>query len=145
MAEGSTVGMGGCISASQSFAWFSERWDMTEIRMRWPHLTKNDQAHIACFETLAQLALAMTAVARVRTKHFRFILPAASDTTSAESGVNRLFTTSEPLSGFLKIVAAWSAHSKMYASHSRMWQARKLSGQTSSVVTAYPQISASRT
>ena len=55
----------------------------------------------------------MTAVARMRTKHFRFVLPAASDNTAAEAGVNRLFTTSEPLSGFLKIVAEWSAHSNV--------------------------------
>ena len=113
MAEGSTVGIGGWISTSQSFAWFSEQWDMTEVRKHWPQLTKNAQAYIACFETLAQLALAMTAVARMRTKHFRFVLPAASDNTSAESGVNRLFTTTEPLSHFLQIVAAWSAHANV--------------------------------
>ena len=35
MAEGSTVGVGGWISASQSFAWFSEQWDMTEVRKHW--------------------------------------------------------------------------------------------------------------
>ena len=86
---------------------------MTEVRRHWPQLTKNAQAYIACFETLAQLALAMTAVARMRTKHFRFTLPAASDNTSAESGINRLFTTTEPLSHFLQIVAAWSAHANV--------------------------------
>ena len=85
----------------------------TEVRKHWPQLTKNAQAYIACFETLAQLALAMTAVARMRTKHFRFTLPAASDNTSAESGINRLFTTTEPLSHFLQIVAAWSAHANV--------------------------------
>ena len=111
MAEGTKVGIGGWISTSQSFAWFSEQWDMTEVRQHWPHLTKKAQAYIACFETIAQLALAMTAVSRMHTKHFRFVLPAASDNTAAESGINRLFTTSEPLSGFLKTVAEWSAHS----------------------------------
>ena len=113
MAGGSTVGVGGWISTSQSFAWFSEQWDMTEVRKHWPQLTKNAQAYIACFETVAQLALAMTAVARMRTKHFRFTLPAASDNTSAESGINRLFTTTEPLSTFLQTVAAWSAHANV--------------------------------
>ena len=113
MAEGSTVGVGGWISTSESFARFSEQWDMTEVRKHWPQLTKNAQAYIACFETLAQLALAMTAVARMRAKHFRFTLPAASDNTSAESGINRLFTTTEPLSTFLQTVAAWSAHANV--------------------------------
>ena len=90
----------------------SEQWDIREVRQRWPNLDKNAQAYIACFETMAQLALAMTAVSRMRAKHLRFVLPAASDNTAAESGVNRLFTTTdlEPLSGFPKIVAAWSAH-----------------------------------
>ena len=85
----------------------------SEVRQHWPHLTKRAQAYIACFETTARLALAMIAVSRMRAKHFRFVLPAASDNTAAESGINRLFTTSEPLSGFLKIVAEWSAHSNV--------------------------------
>ena len=83
------------------------------VGRRWPHLTKKAQAYIACFKTIAQLALAMTAVARVHTKHFRFVLPAASDKTAAESGINRLFTTSELLSDFLQTVAEWSARSNV--------------------------------
>ena len=47
------------------------------------------------------------------TKHFRFVLPSASDNTAAESSINRLFTTSDPLSGFLKTVAEWSARSNV--------------------------------
>ena len=97
VAEGSTVGIRGWLSTSQSFAWFSEQ---TEVRQRWPHLTIRVQAYVACFETVAQLALAMTAVSRMHTKHFRFVLPSASNNTAAEAGINRLFTTSEPLSGF---------------------------------------------
>ena len=109
MAEGELVGIGGWISTSSQLLWFSESWHMTEVRKFWPALVKHAQAYIACFETLAQLALAMLAYRRLQSKHFKFVLPSASDNTAAEAGVNKLFTTTEPLSQFLKQVAAWSA------------------------------------
>ena len=37
-----------------------------------------------------------------------FILPTASDNTAAESGINKLFSTTEPLASFLKLVADWA-------------------------------------
>ena len=70
MAEGDAVGIGGWISASTAFLWFSESWSMTELRRHWPQLTKSAQPYIACFETLAQLALAMLAHRRLRSRHF---------------------------------------------------------------------------
>ena len=51
----------------------------------------------------------MLAFRRLQSKHFKFVLPSASDNTAAEAGINKLFTTTEPLSFFLKQVAAWSA------------------------------------
>ena len=109
VAEGDAVGIGGWISASSDFFWFSESWTMTEIRSHWPQLTKSAQPYIACFETLAQLALAMIAHRRLHSRHFNFVLPTASDNTAAEAGINKLFTTTEPLCIFLKLVASWSA------------------------------------
>ena len=70
MAEGDTVGIGGWISPSSDFFWFSESWTMTEIRSHWPQLAKPAQPYIACFETLAQLALAMIAHRRLHSRHF---------------------------------------------------------------------------
>ena len=113
MAEGDTVGVGGWISAASDFIWFAESWSMTEVRSLWPELTKTAQAYIACFETLAQLALAMVAHRRLHSRHFKFVLPTASDNTSAEAGINKLFTTTEPLCRFLKLVAAWSAQNNV--------------------------------
>ena len=52
---------------------------MTEVRKYWPSLNKHAQAYIACFETLAQLALAMLAFRRLQSKPFKFVLPSASD------------------------------------------------------------------
>ena len=118
-ADGNLVGIGGWISTSTQFAWFAEQWDMTEVRKYWPQLKEAPQKYIACFETLAQLALAMLAKTRMQAKHWRFSLPAACDNTSAEAGINKLFTTTPPLSDFLKLVATWSAcnHVSMQITH----------------------------
>ena len=61
MAQHDTVGIGGWIITASQCAWFSERWSMQQIRTVWPQLQGNAQRYIACFETLAQLALAMIA------------------------------------------------------------------------------------
>ena len=37
-----------------------------------------------------------------------FALPTGSDNTSAEAGLNSLFTTTEPLSRFLRLAATWA-------------------------------------
>ena len=60
-ADGDTVGIGGWIVTSQQCAWFAEQWQASELRTIWPQLSDAPQRYIACFETLAQLALAMTA------------------------------------------------------------------------------------
>ena len=109
--------------------------DRSQTALAAPY-TKKAQAYIACFETIAQLALAMTAVSRMRTKHFRFILPSASDNTASEAGINRLFTASEPLSGFLKTVAEWSAHSNVRLALTHLAGERRTYGPTSSVAIA---------
>ena len=114
------VGVGGWISTSTAFLWFSESWSMTELRRRWPQLTKSAQPYIACFETLAQLALAMLARRRQHSRHFNFVLPTASDNTAAEAGINKLFTTAEPLCIFLKLVASWSARRNVHLAVSHL-------------------------
>ena len=59
------------------------------------------------FETLAQLALAQCVWEALRCKHIRFVLPSASDNTSAESGLNKSFSTAELLGTFLRLAATW--------------------------------------
>ncbi|CAE7347510.1 unnamed protein product [Symbiodinium sp. CCMP2592] len=109
MAEGDRVGIGGWITTKQSMAWFAEAWTMEEVRQTWPFLTKDAQRYIACFETLAQLALAMTARERHALSQFSVCLPSQSDNTPSEAGINKLFTTSWPLSQFLQLIASWSS------------------------------------
>ena len=118
-ADGNLVGIGGWIGTSTQFSWFAEQWDISEVRRHWPQLQDAPQKYIACFEALAQLALAMVAKSRLQAKHWKFALPTACDNTSAEAGINKLFTTTPPLSDFLKLVATWSAcnHVHMQITH----------------------------
>ena len=117
MAEGDQVGIGGWVSTKHSLAWFAEAYTMEEIRAFWPFLTKDAQKYIACFETLAQLALAMTAQAHHGHSRLSLCLPTESDNTPTEGGVNKLFTTSWPLSQFLSLVASWSNGLTIQVSH----------------------------
>ena len=110
MTEGDTVGIGGWLCTKEGLHW--EIWSMQEVRAVWPQLRKDAQKYIACFETLAQLALLQMAHARLGHRYLSFAMPAGSDNTPTEAGVNKLFSTAWPLSLFLRLVASWShAHS----------------------------------
>ena len=70
------------------------------MRAVWPQLTEEPQRYIACFETLAQLALAMAAHTALGAQQWAFSLPAASDNTAAEAQTEKLWSTAEPLESF---------------------------------------------
>eukprot|EP00439_Symbiodinium_sp_Y106_P055604 s1607_g7.t1 len=95
------MGIGGWLSTSDSFIWYSEIFTANEVRAQWPQLLGSLQPYIGCFEALAQLALAQCSWQLLRSKHVRFVRPTASDNISAESGLNKLFSTAEPLGTFL--------------------------------------------
>ncbi|OLP75956.1 hypothetical protein AK812_SmicGene44177 [Symbiodinium microadriaticum] len=82
------MGIGGWLTTSKRYFWYSE-------------IFSAEQA-------LAQLALAQCVWQALRSKHVRFVLPSASDNTSAESGLNKLFSTAEPLGTFLRLAATWA-------------------------------------
>ena len=82
---------------------------MSEVRSVWPALQDTAQRYIACFETLAQLALAMLAHGTCSARLWSFTLPAASDNAPTEAGLDKLWSTAEPLRTFLKLAAAWAA------------------------------------
>jgi len=111
MAQGDTVGLGGWLSTSTTFLWFACTWSMDEVRQTWPWLLKDAQKYIACFEVLAQLALLQCTFARLRHRHQRFCLPSATDNSPSEAGLNKLFSTAEPIAHFLKLAAQW-AHAR---------------------------------
>ena len=109
MAQDSTVGIGGWIITSSGVAWFSEQYSVAEVRTVWPGLQDTAQRYLACFETLAQLALAMLAHRTCAAQLWSFTLPAASDNAPTEAGLDKLWSTAEPLGSFSKIAAAWAA------------------------------------
>ena len=118
-ADGDIVGIGRWFVSASHCAWFAEQWHISEIRDLWPALHKPAQRYIACFETLAQLALAMTARKVMGAKQWRFALPSTSDNTASEAGTEKLWSTAEPLGTFLKMAAAWSArhHVELLVTH----------------------------
>ena len=109
MAQHNTVKIGGWIITASQCAWFSETWNMQHIRTVWPQLQEDAQKYIACFETLAQLALAMVAHQCCASTQWSLALPSASDNSPTEAGLDRLRSTTEPLGTFLKLAAAWAA------------------------------------
>ena len=98
------MGIGGWITTKHSLPRFAESYDMNDIRAQWPFMPKDAQKYIACFETLAQLALALAARERHASSHLSICLPSESDNTTTEGGINKLFTTSWPLSEFLSLL-----------------------------------------
>ena len=80
---------------------------MSEARALWPQLQDSAQRYSACFETLAQLALAMMARRACSAKQWSFTLPSASDNAPTEVGLEKLWSTAEPLGSFL--MPAWAA------------------------------------
>ena len=90
MADEKQVGIGGWIVTSSHCAWFAEHWTAEQVRALWPQLTRHPQQYIACFETIAQLALAMAARKALGATTWKFALPSASDYTAAESRTEKL-------------------------------------------------------
>lgn len=90
----STMQMGG----SQHYFWFSEFFAVSDFQQLRLPMRNEPQKDIACYE----MDLLCIFPKRFPHHRMRIIPPTVSDNTSAESGVNRLFTTSEPLCYFLE-------------------------------------------
>ena len=103
-ATGSTFQIGGFIELDESRLWFSERFSVAGVTALGLPTRLEAQKDIACYETLAQMALLQYPHRRLRV-----ILPTVSDNTSAEAGVNQLFTTSEQLRFFLEKIGQLSS------------------------------------
>ena len=82
---------------------------MKEIRSAWPCLTKPAQRYIACFETLAQLALLEAKHAHIGGGHCSFSMPSGADNLATEVGSNKLFSASWPWQLFLQLVGSLGA------------------------------------
>ena len=111
-ASGSACQIGGFIRSSDgNTLWFSERFEHTDFPLDKVPLEPEMQKHITCFETLAQIALLVMTAQSYPSCRVPICLKSLSDNTGAESGSNRMFTTSSPLCLFLEklcLVAALS-------------------------------------
>ena len=81
-AEDEMVGNGGWAITSSQVVWFAETWNMQDIRAVWPCLVKPAQRYIACFETLAQLALLQATHSHIGGGHYSFSMPSSTDNSS---------------------------------------------------------------
>ena len=108
-ATGSTMQMGGFIEDRQQYFLFSEQFAVNDFQQLGLPMRNEAQKDIACYETLAQMVLLFIFSKRFPHQRWKIILPTVSDNTSAESGVNQLFTTSEPLRYFLEKIGQISS------------------------------------
>ena len=118
-AEGNAFGVGGWIITSQAVGWFSEQWNMDQLKVFKPDLTKDAQKYISAFEILAQLVLLMTGCHTIKCSALEICIPSSSDNTSAESSVNRQLSTKEPASTFLQLMSefAMQKHVRLLVTH----------------------------
>ena len=107
-AEDDLVGIGNWAITSSQVVWFAETWNMRDIRAVWPCLVKPGQRCIACFETLAQLALLQATHSHIGGGHYSFSMPSGTDNSATEASLNKLFTTSWPLQLFVQLTAFWA-------------------------------------
>ena len=73
-AEEEVVGIGGWAVTSSQMVWFAETWTQ-DVRRVWPCLVKPAQRYIACFETLAQLALLQSTHSHIGGGRYSFSMP----------------------------------------------------------------------
>ena len=71
-------------------------------------LVKPGQRYIACFETLAQLALLQATHSHIGGGRNSFSMPSGTDHSATEASLNKLFTTSWPLQLFVQLTAFWA-------------------------------------
>ena len=77
-------------------------------RAAWPCLVKPGQRYIACFETLAQLALLQATHSHIGGGRYSFSMLSGTDNSATEASLNKLFTTSWPLQLFVQLTAFWA-------------------------------------
>ena len=104
------MGIGGWLSTATDFVWYSEIFTDEEVRQEWPQLSGSLQHYIACFETLAQLALAHCSWSLLRAKHIALSCPAPA--TRCQPPFLLTAEPAEPFSTFLRLAATCLAGEK---------------------------------
>lgn len=104
-ADSKEFGIGGWIITSSQVLWFSEQFNIDQLRTFLPGLQKDAQKYISAFEVLAQLALLLMAIRQLASQELQLCLPSSSDNTGAEAGINKMLTTKEPTTSFLQMIS----------------------------------------
>ena len=111
--EGDACGVGGWLrlGSAQCF-WFSERFCPADFRKLGIPVKDDANLDISAYETLAQGFLLVLLLRTISGGRLRVRLPALSDNVGAESVINRLYTSKQPLAFFVQRLAMWAcAHS----------------------------------
>ncbi|CAE7251085.1 unnamed protein product [Symbiodinium sp. CCMP2592] len=105
-AQGTSIGVGGFITLPGSDSlWFSERYDLAEIKYLELPLHSEAQKDISCWETLAQVGLMLLFGHLCPGGRMRICVPSFCDNSGAESICAKLLTTKSPLCFFTQLVA----------------------------------------
>ena len=111
-ADGELVGIGGFISLpSGRCVWFSQSWQLSELSCLGLQLRQPAHKDIACYETLAQIALVHAYRTIFPSGRVAVRLPSFSDNAATEAIGAKLYTSKWPLGAFaqkLSIISALS-------------------------------------
>ena len=105
-AHGQMAQIGGFIKISNRIIWFSERFTPQDFYSLDVEVNHDMQRDIACYETLAQLAVIKLMSQHIPAQRYSLRISSLSDNTGAEAGVNSLFATKIPLAFFWKSCAS---------------------------------------
>ena len=87
-ASGDFCQIGGFISTFGTTRWFSEKFSHNDFRLLGIPISEEMQKDIACYETLAQIAILKTASLEFSVGRIPLRVPSVSGNTSAEAGIN---------------------------------------------------------
>ncbi|CAE7245645.1 unnamed protein product [Symbiodinium sp. CCMP2592] len=111
-ADGDLIGIGGFIAfPSQKCIWFSQAWQLSDLSVLGLELRRPAHKDIACYETLAQIALVHVYRSVFPSGRVAVRLPSFSDNASTEALGAKLYTSKWPLGAFAQKLSLISAAS----------------------------------
>ncbi|CAE7723899.1 unnamed protein product [Symbiodinium sp. CCMP2592] len=111
-ADGELIGIGGFIAfPSGAYIWFSQAWQLSDLSVLSLELRRPAHKDIACYETLAQIALVHAYRSVFPSGRVAVRLPSFSDNASTEALGAKLYTAKWPLGAFAQKLSLISAAS----------------------------------
>ncbi|CAE7242810.1 unnamed protein product, partial [Symbiodinium sp. CCMP2592] len=111
-ADGELIGIGGFIAfPSGAYIWFSQAWQLSDLSVLGLELRRPAHKDIACYETLAQIALVHAYRSVFPSGRVVVRLPSFSDNASTEALGAKLYTAKWPLGAFAQKLSLISAAS----------------------------------